>query len=66
MSKAIVILGTFVFAALMYAVPVLTTCALLLHWDGFITLMLCMVTFVQFILAVSIAYANFDGGDGDE
>lgn len=62
MTKTIAIFAAFVFTALMYAIPVLITCSFLLHWNRYVTLLLCGCGFVQFIGAATMAYARAEGG----
>lgn len=61
MTKTIAVFAALVFTALMYAIPVLITCAFLLHWNGFVTLLLCVCGFVQFVGAATMAYARAEG-----
>lgn len=65
MTKTIAVFAALVFTALMYAIPVLITCAFLLHWSGYITILLCVCGFIQFVGAASMAYARAEG-DMDE
>ena len=65
MTKTIAVFAAVVFTALMYVLPVLITCAFLLHWNRYITLFLLVCGFIQFAGAASMAYARVEG-DLDE
>lgn len=47
MKKVLLIIGSVVFTALMYCVPILLTCSFLLNFDGFIQLVLVLCAFGQ-------------------
>lgn len=61
MTKTIAVFAAFVFTALMYVLPVLITCAFLLHWNRYITLFLLVCGFIQFVGAASMAYVIAEG-----
>ena len=61
MTKTIAVFAALVFTALLYVIPVLITCAFLLHWNRYITVLLCGFGFIQFVVAASMAYARVEG-----
>lgn len=63
MSKTVRLLGSVVFAAFMYAVPVLLACAFCLDWDSFAAYLLTIVALAQFTSLIGIVY---DRAEEDE
>ena len=49
MSKLIKIIGSIVFTVVMYAVPILFTCSICLHWNGLLKLWLSLGVGLQII-----------------
>lgn len=48
-------IGCFVLSAVLFAIPVLTTCSFALSWDEGIQFMLCIVSMVEYLgLSVEI------------
>lgn len=48
MKEIIRILGSIVFTAVMYCVPILLTCSFCFGWDSFVKLLLCFCACGQF------------------
>ena len=63
MTKIIKIIGSAVFTAVMYAVPVMIACAFCLNWDGFYKLCLLIMGAGQYIVLTSIVYEKADMED---
>ena len=49
MSKLIKIIGSIVFTAVMYAVPILFTCSICLNWNGLLKLWLSLGVGLQIL-----------------
>lgn len=43
------IIGSFVVTAILFAIPILTTCAFVLHWDGFWQFLFVIFSMAEFI-----------------
>ena len=60
MSKLIRIIGSIVFSAFMYCVPIIFTCSFFLGWDSFIKWILCICTIGQFLMLCAFIYFKSD------
>lgn len=58
MTKTIAIFASLLFTVLLYALPVLITCAFILHWNRYVTMLLCGCGFIQFVVVTAMAYAR--------
>ena len=55
MIEAILItIGIFVASAVLMAIPILATCAIILNWFGFLRTLLVILTFIEFIGLVTL------------
>lgn len=59
MSKLIKIIGSIVFSVAMYTVPICTACAFIKDWDGFLKLILLLVSAGQVSALVACVYLEF-------
>ena len=41
-------IGVFVLSAILYAIPILTTCSFIYDWDGFFQLALIVASLIEF------------------
>lgn len=49
-------IGVFVVTAILYAIPILTTCSFIYEWDGFFQVVLIIASMIEFCgLSVLIA-----------
>lgn len=58
MSKIVRLLGSIVFACLMYSVPVLAVWSLWHDWNYFVKIILVSLSLGQFLLLVSFVYSK--------
>ena len=63
MSSIIKVIGTLVFSIVMYSVPILFTCSILLHWHPFLK-MLCVICAVLQLIALCFAVQAKAEDDG--
>lgn len=49
MSTIIKVIGTLIFATVMYSVPILFTCSIFLHWHPFIKMLCVLCAALQFM-----------------
>ena len=63
MSKIASIIGGIVVSVLLYAVPILTTCAFTLGWDDFIARLLLVVALVEFTCLTLLICDKAEGGE---
>lgn len=48
METIIYEIGAFVLTSILYAIPILTACSFIYEWNGFIELVLIVISFVEF------------------
>ena len=58
MNRIIRVVGSIIMAILLYAIPILTTCALIFGWNDFITFLLIAVEFIELICLFGLIYAK--------
>lgn len=63
MSKIVSIIGGIVVSVLLYAVPILTTCAFTLGWDDFIAYLLLIVALTELTCLTLLICAKAEEGE---
>jgi hypothetical protein len=48
MKNMVNIIGIFVTTAILYAIPILTTCSFIYEWDGFFQVVLIIASIIEF------------------
>lgn len=56
MKSVLLIIGSIIFSALMYCVPILLVCSFVLKWDAFFQYLLTIFAIVQFCFLVAAIY----------
>lgn len=63
MSKITIIIGSIITAVLIYAIPILTTCAFILGWDDFTAFLLMGVALTELTCLFVLIYAKAEEGE---
>lgn len=63
MNSIIKIIGILVFAVVMYAVPILFTCSILLYWNPLLKLICLVCVALQFIALCSAIQEKAEDGE---
>jgi len=57
MKRTVLIIGSIIFALLMYAIPILTVCSFVYGWDGFIKTVLSIFVIGQIAVFCELIYS---------
>jgi hypothetical protein len=60
MKEFCTVIGEFLITALLFTVPILCTCSIILNWDWHISSLLVILTAVDYILLCEFISANID------